>query len=141
MLGAELLTETCGNAIRKVYICNANTRQLNRGDLLIFVQSATRQPVSDIGVVEEVLVSRDPLEILDFAGERTVYSLQEIAKMTQAANPALVIKFRHDRHLPKPWTNVLPGYADLVGSSPAQSIRRVRPEGVRWLRARLNASR
>ena len=45
-----------------------------RGDVLVFVESQSGRMVSNIGVVEDVLVSGDPIEVLRFAGSRTVYT-------------------------------------------------------------------
>jgi len=128
-------TEPCGNAIKKVYISRTRSRKPARGDVLVFVESGTGRRVSNIGVVEDVLVSGDPIEVLRFAGSRTVYTPPEVHRMCQDRK-VHVMKFRHDRILTKPWTPGLPGYNALVDRTP-QSIATVREEGVQWLKQHL----
>lgn len=128
-------TEPCGNAIKKVYISRTRSRKPARGDVLVFVESGTGQRVSNIGVVEDVLVSGDPIEVLRFAGSRTVYTPPEVHRMCQDGE-VHVMKFRHDRILAKPWATGLPGYDVLIGRTP-QSITTVREEGVQWLKQHL----
>lgn len=94
-------TEPCGNAIKKVYISRTRSRKPARGDVLVFVESGTGRRVSNIGVVEDVLVSGDPIEVLRFAGSRTVYTPPEVHRMCQDGE-VHVMKFRHDRILAKP---------------------------------------
>ena len=128
-------TEPCGNAIKKVYISRTRSRKPARGDVLVFVESGTGRRVSNIGVVEDVLVSGDPIEVLRFAGSRTVYTPPEVHRMCQDGE-VHVMKFRHDRILAKPWTPGCPGYDVLIGRTP-QSITTVREEGVQWLKQHL----
>jgi L-amino acid N-acyltransferase YncA len=126
-----------GNAITKVYISAAQIRSIRRGDLLLFVESETNRMISNLGIVEETLVSADPLDIIRFAADRTVYSPQDLADMTSTSGELLVLKFRHDRRVEPAWTFQIPGYRDLVGDSPIQSIRTVRPEGKTWIKKQL----
>lgn len=135
---ADLTREPCGNAIRKVYICNAGTKRIKQGDLLVFVVSETEQSVENIGVVESTLRSWDPIEVLEFAGDRTVYRPDEIQSLASHNRGALAIKFRRDRRLGEPWGHHLAGYHDLI-SSPVQSIRSVSEEGIAWLRKTLHS--
>ena len=137
-LSEEIFAERCGNTIKKIYICKSPIKDLRPGDLLIFVESETGGQVRNLGVVEDTLRSDDPLEILQFASTRTVYSEKEITSFTSTGREVLVIKFRHDRQLSPPWTHAMPGYDTLVDSSPAQSIESVKEEGVQWLRKTLN---
>lgn len=135
----DLEPSPCGNAIRKVYLCNAKTRQIERGDVLLFVVSKSGQIIENIGIVEDILVSSDPIEIAKFASDRTVYSFQEINKLASSANPVLCIKFRRDRHLRVPWTFDMDRYDTLVGSAPIQSIQSVRDGGITWLQRQLGS--
>lgn len=130
-------TEPCGNAITKVYISHAGSRQPARGDVLVFVESQTGTGgrVSNLGVVENVLVSADPIEVLRFAGSRTVYTPQEVDTMCSKGE-VHVMKFRHDRTLTEPWGPTVPGYDALVRRTP-QSIAAVRKEGLEWLKQQL----
>jgi acetyltransferase, GNAT family len=125
-------TEPCGNAITKVYISRTRSRQPARGDVLVFVETKSGRRVSNLGVVEDVLVSADPIEVLRFAGSRTVYTPQEVDAMCSKGE-VHVMKFRHDRTLTRPWHPGLPGYDKFVSRTP-QSIAAVRKEGLEWLK-------
>lgn len=131
--------EPCGNAIRKVYLCNASTRQIQRGDILLFVLSESDKLIENIGIVEDTLVSSDPIEIMEFAGDRTVYSLHEISLLASRERPVLCIKFRRDRHLRLPWTFQKDGYDCLVGNAPIQSVQAVKERGLTWLKNELGS--
>lgn len=133
------MPEPCGNAIKKIYMCHASTRKIKRGDTLIFVESKTQNSISNIGVVEDVLISSDPLVITKFCGTRTVYSPQEIRELTAHPRQVLVIKFRHDRKLDRPWGWHKDGYNALIQQQAIQTIQQVKPEGVTWIRENLDA--
>lgn len=129
------LTEPCGNAITKVYLSNSPSRKPARGDLLLFVVSGGGQAVTDVGVVEDVLVSDDPLKILRFAGARTVYSASQVRAMCRNGE-VHAMAFRHDRRLSPPWNQEIAGYRRLIPSTP-QSITEVKEDGIAWLRQHL----
>lgn len=133
----QIQIRPCGRAIKKVYVCNSPTRKLNTGDVLLFVESNTGGEIRNIGVVEEVLVTGDPLEVIEFASDRTVYTLDEIAKMSERTD-VLAIKFRHARTLEIPLSPTTPGYTRAVGQNPPQSITAVGEEGIEWLRSVLD---
>jgi hypothetical protein len=130
-----------GNALRKAYLCNAPTRQLGPGATLFFYRSHNLPAVTAVGVVEQVLESRDPEEIARLVGRRTVYTLDEIAEKCRVARPVLAILFRQDRLLEQPWPRRDLDAAGVLNRHP-QSITEVhREEGRRWLQERLNGSR
>jgi hypothetical protein len=82
-----------GNTIKKAYICNAVTRQIEPGDVLLFYRSHDVSAITDIGIAEKVIRSNDPLEVASIVSNRTVYSFHEIEEI--ARGDALVIIFRH----------------------------------------------
>lgn len=130
-----------GNALRKAYLCNAPTRQIGTGATLLFYRSHNLSAITAVGVVEQVLESRDPEEIARLVGRRTVYTLDEIAEKCRAARPVLTILFRQDRLLEQPWPRRDLDAAGVLNRHP-QSITEVhREEGRRWLQERLNGSR
>ncbi|MBE6484894.1 MAG: GNAT family N-acetyltransferase [Actinomycetaceae bacterium] len=129
------LNEPCGNAITKVYISHSSTTKPARGDVLVFYESESGQQVSNIGIVEDVMVSSDPIEVLRFAGNRTVYTDKEVKAMCLEGE-VHVMKFRHDRTLSRPWRPGLEGYDCLV-KSPPRSITAVKGEGLKWLKQKL----
>ncbi len=132
----ETMAEPCGNAITKVYISHTKSRQPARGDVLLFVETKTDQRITNIGIVEDVIVTTDPIEVIQFAGTRTVYSPEEVEQMCRKGM-VHVMKFRHDRVLTKPWNRSLPGYAAWIGGRTPQSIAKVGKEGLKWLQDQL----
>ena len=131
----ETMAEPCGNAITKVYISHTRSRQPERGDVLLFVETKTDQRITNIGIVEDVIVTTDPIEVIEFAETRTVYSPEEVKQMCRKGM-VHVMRFRHDRVLTKPWNESLPGYAAWAGRTP-QSIAEVGEEGLKWLQGQL----
>ena len=127
-----------GNALRKAYLSRSPIAPLPRGATILFYRSDDWQAITAVGVVEESRRSDDPSDIAAFAGQRTVYSYEEIETMTRPG--ALAILFRQDRLLESPWA-----LGDLraagVLNAPPQSITQVRSEdGIAWLTSRLAES-
>ena len=132
-------TEACGNAIRKAYVCHAQTRKIRAGDVLLFVRTQTGPAhVTAVGVAERTYVTTRHADLVAAVGTRTVYSSAELAAFC-SEGPTLALLFRLDRRLPRPWP-----MADLISRGVAkrgyQSITEVRPEGVEWLRSQLAES-
>jgi len=120
----EDFVEPCpeGNTIKKAYICNAKTKQINKGDLLLFYRSRDWRAVTSIGVVEQAKHSDVASEIATFVSNRTVYTYEEIQQL--ASRTALVIIFRHMGNLNRP-VNAFT-LAERCGvQGPIQSIRRI----------------
>jgi len=133
----DAVTQPFGNALRKAYLCNSSTRLLRPGDPLLFYRSSDERAVHVAGICESTLVSQDPAQIAAAVGQRTVYSLHEIAALARAGE-VLVVIFRQDRVLrDRPISLAEAREAGLVVSHP-QSIMRARPEGIEWLTQRLN---
>ncbi len=126
---------TFGNSIRKAYLCNAASRAIEPGAVLLFYRSRESQGVRCIGVAETTLVSRDPNEVARFVGKRTVYSLKEITDM--CCRPILAILFRLARVLPAPISLGGLVAGGVVRRAP-QSIVRVQEEGCAWLETQLS---
>jgi len=123
-----------GNALRKAYLCNSPIRRLRPGDTLLFYRSRDRCSVTAVGVVEEVLVSRNPNEIVAMVGQRTVYSYEQIHQLTRA--DVLAILFRQDRLLEHPISiQELKSHA-VVRAAP-QSIVGVAEKSIEWIAHRL----
>lgn len=129
--------DASGNAIRKMYLSNSNNRQIRSGDALLFYRSGRNAAITAIGVAEETRVSMNPEEIIAFAGSRTVYTSDEVAKLCQRGE-VLAIRFRHDRVISPPWTREELRSAGVLKASP-QSIQGI-PEGaIQWIRSKTNA--
>lgn len=121
-----------GNAIKKAYLCNAPTRQIEPGDLLLFYRSHDHSCVTSLGVCEQVHYELiDPDEISRIVGKRTVFSKAEIESL--AERPTTVLLFTWHFEL----TNPL-GYQELLANNvlrgPPQSIQRLDEEGYTYLK-------
>ena len=127
-----------GNALRKAYLSRSAIEPLPSGATILFYRSDDWRAVSAVGVVEQSRRSGDPSEVAAFAGQRTVYSYEEIEMMTRPS--ALAVLFRQDRLVDGPWPfDVL--YDAGVLNAPPQSITQLRSEeGIAWLTSRLAAS-
>jgi len=88
-----------GNAIKMAYLCRAQTKAMNPGDILLFYRSGDERALTSIGVVESYETLADAESIVARVKRRTVYSLSEIQEM--AKQPTRVILFRFVRHLPR----------------------------------------
>lgn len=130
-------TDACANAIRKAYLCHANTKLVTPGDVLLFYRTGTgASSVTAVGVVEQTLRSDQPAEIIRFVGSRTVYSQAEIRTWC-AEGPVLAIRFRLDRVVAPPWpANTV--RSNKVMNGTAQTIVRVPEEGLPWVRQQLD---
>lgn len=126
--------EAFGNSILKAYLCHANTRRLKAGSVVLFYHSGGTEAVDAIGVVEEVLVTSDPAELVRFVGKRTVYSIEEMRAMCEGE--VLALLFRQATSLAAPiGLSSLREHGALVGHP--QSIVRVREAGKEWIRAQV----
>ncbi len=125
-----------GNALRKAYLCHAPTRRLQSGSCLLFYRSRDIRAVTFVGVVESVHVSSDAADVARFAGQRTVYSYEEIERM--CSSPVLAIRFRQDRLLAPPIHIGELVDAGVVRRAP-QSITVVPAEKTSWIADRIGA--
>lgn len=126
-----------GNALRKSYLCNSSTKQLQPGDAILFYRSGL-QTVSVVGVVEETSRSSDAAEILNLVGGRTVYGPADIAQLASHSAQVLVILFRQDRVVDPAWT-----LAELqnhnVLKAPPQTVTKAKELGAQWVHQQLDA--
>lgn len=129
-------TEACGNSIRKAYLCNAATRRIEVGDVLLFYRSQDKQAIQVVGVVEQMVISYDPSTIASAAGKRTVYSYQEIEHLCSKGE-VLVILFRQARVLQTPLALKQLIEEDVL-SGPPQSIQALNERHDEWLKNHLN---
>lgn len=93
--------QTPGNAIQKVYICNAQTKSMNPGDILLFYRSGD-SAITSVGVLENYSAANDFNALKELAGRRSVYSDKELLLMTQKRNPAKAINFYYAENFKSP---------------------------------------
>ncbi len=126
-----------GNALRKAYLSRANLRTVKPGATLLFYRSRDMMAVTAVGVVEQVLISKDADAILHFVGTRTVYSATEVRDMTMGGE-VLALLFRHDRFVEPPIGRNELVNVGVICNAP-QAMMSARPEGIPWLRKHLGA--
>ena len=86
------------NAIVKVYLSKSKISTLKRGDVLLFYRSKKETGITSIGVLEEIGRFYTIREILDFAGNRIVYSKDDLNLMLDK-NGILCLKFWLTKYL------------------------------------------
>lgn len=127
-----------GNSILKAYLCNAKTRQITAGSVLLFYESGGSGSVRCLGVVEETLVSERPEEIAHFVGQRTVYSFSDISEMCRS--PVLAILFRQASGVIVEPISLKELERSGALKGPPQSITRVKEDALTWIREQIELS-
>lgn len=89
-----------GNAIKLAYLCHAQTRNIEPGDILFFYRSRDEKCLTTIAVVDDFKILIDPTDIAALVSRRTVYSFNQISEMSKKT--VKVILFRLVRHLQTP---------------------------------------
>ncbi len=113
---------TPGNAIKLAYLCHAQTKQMNPGDLVLFYRSHDERAITSIGVVENYSTLSDAGAIVSQVKRRTVYSMKEIEQI--AVKPTRVMLFRLIRHLNRPLSQSLLELRGIL-KGPPQSILKI----------------
>ncbi|HBP87253.1 MAG TPA: N-acetyltransferase [Nitrospiraceae bacterium] len=89
-----------GNAIKLAYLCHAQTKIMNPGDVVLFYRSGDQRAITSLGVVESYETLEDSDAIASKVKRRTVYSLDEISDMVN--QPTRVMLFRLVKHFQHP---------------------------------------
>jgi hypothetical protein len=110
------------NAIKKAYICNANSKQMKSEDILFFYISGYHKTIAGIGVIDDVFKAQDICSLDVFCklvGQRTVYDEGYLKKAYD--NNMLVILFKYYGEMSKPVSyitlhdrNLLCGYPQSI---------------------------
>ena len=99
---------------------------------MIFYLSQTQKAFTSIGIVEDTLVSEDPVAIAQFVGKRTVYQFSQIEQLCNN-NEVFAILFRQARIFKKP-VGLRKAISHGVLNSAPQTIGTIRsPEAIEWL--------
>jgi L-amino acid N-acyltransferase YncA len=126
----------CGNALRKAYLCNATSREIRPGAVLIFYRSGDVRAITVIGVAEDTCVANDAVKIARFVGKRTVYPFGEIKRL--CSKEVLAILFRQAQVLQRPIELDKLVKNNIVSAAP-QSIMKLDTSAKRWLQKQLSA--
>jgi len=114
-----------GNAIKLAYLCHAQTKIMNPGDVVLFYRSRDEKSITSLGVVEEYGVYENSDQIARKVSRRTVYTMDDITNM--AKKPTKVMLFRlighTDNQLSQKWLET-----KGVLKGPPQSITKISHE-------------
>lgn len=121
-----------GNAIKKAYLSHANTRKLERGDILLFYRSHDHKEVTSLGVCERVEYEvTDTDEVQDIVGRRSVFSRREIEEMTESPTTVILFKWHFDLEDPLHYKVLLD---ENVLSGPPQTIQELGGKAYEYIR-------
>ncbi len=129
----------CGNGLRKAYLSRSSSRQVKRGDIVLFYRSEDERAVRFVAVVEDTMQSCNPVEVARFVGTRTVYSAKEIEELAGGGRKEVAAMLLRQSRFLEPG---LP-YAELLShgvvAGPPQATQRVPEKGAAWVRNLLSA--
>ncbi len=122
LFGSQSTTGSAiGNAIKLAYLCHAQTRQMNPGDVVLFYRSQDERAITSIGVVENYVTLNETDAIVSRVKRRTVYSMEEIERMV--TKPTRVMLFRLVRHLNHPIPQGLLEREQILKGRPQSIVR------------------
>jgi len=116
-------------------LCHANIRKIAPGDIVFFYRSRKYGGITTCGVIEDIIVSRDPQTIAQYVGKRTVYTYPEIEYLSSKGN-VLVILFRLSRSIIEPIALEKILEENIIKKAP-QSIISLSSESAKWLKKQL----
>lgn len=121
-----------GNTIKKAYLTHAPTRQIDRGDLLLFYRSRDHQELTSVGVCDCVEYEVDSgQEVETVVGRRSVFTSSEIEE--QVTKPTTVIMFKWHSDLNNPLHFQVLEQEDVIASAP-QSIQQLDDSGYEYVK-------
>ena len=86
--------KTEANSIRKAYICNANTKQIDPGSIVLFYSSGEKKAITSLGIVDAVFNNFANFdEMFNLVQRRTAYKKEELEEVFKS--DSLVILFKH----------------------------------------------
>lgn len=115
--------QTPGNAIQKIYICNAQIKSMEPGDILLFYRSEDKA-LTSIGVLQEFRKIDNFEDLKEMAGRRSVYSDDELQDIVQQKSNASALNFFYSEHLDTPIEYKQLKECGLL-NGPPQSITRI----------------
>ncbi|MBA3986454.1 MAG: hypothetical protein H0X63_07780, partial [Flavobacteriales bacterium] len=96
------LSEIEGNTISKAYLCKSKSLSMKKGDLLLFYGSKSIGSIEPIGVLDEVIYTKDINLICEKVKRKTVYSDTDLSEMANGKKDVTVLIFRLLYYLEKP---------------------------------------
>jgi len=101
-----------GNAIIKVYLSKSRVTKLRSGGLLLFYRSREERGITSIGVIEETRRFYSLQDLVDYVGNRSVYTKEDLMEMISPSG-VMCVKFWLVRHLNRLVTPVEMKNADI----------------------------
>lgn len=98
----DSLNEIEGNTISKAYICKSKRKSMKSGDLLFFYGSQNIKSIEPVGVLDEVVYTRDLEEIKSLVRRKTVYSINDLETLVKGKRDVTILIFRLVHYLPSP---------------------------------------
>lgn len=98
----EALNEIEGNTISKAYLCKSKRLAMKAGDLLFFYGSKNIKSIEPVGVLDEVIYTKDINEIKRLVKRKTVYADSDLEQMADGKKAVTVLIFRLLYYLDKP---------------------------------------
>lgn len=123
------------NSMRKAYLSHSRITKLTPGAILLFYRSEDTQAITAVGVIEGTLHSTSPESIARFVGKRTVYTYEQIEKLSKKM--VLAVLFRLSRVLPEPWDLDLLKRSGILKAAP-QSFLTVDGNAAKWIATQLS---
>jgi hypothetical protein len=96
------LNEIEGNTISKAYLCKSKSLSMKTGDVLLFYGSKSIGSIEPIGILDEIIYTKDADQIKDLVKGKTVYSDSNIEEMVNGKKEVTVMLFRLLYYLKKP---------------------------------------
>lgn len=99
---SDALNEIEGNTISKAYLCKSKRKNMKAGDLLFFYGSKTIKSIEPVGLLDEVIYTKDIEEIKRLVKRKTVYSDADLEQMADGKKAVTVLIFRLLYYLENP---------------------------------------
>ncbi|MFX1689841.1 N-acetyltransferase [Paraburkholderia sp. A2RI-6] len=115
--------EHVGNAIKLAYLSHSPSRQIRRGDVVLFYRGYDMRAITTLGIVEHFETLEDPADIARLVSRRTVYTDQDIETMADHPDGVRVMLFRTIEHFEQPVSRAELRAAGILGN--IQSTRHI----------------
>jgi rRNA-processing protein FCF1 len=70
---------TASNSLKKAYLCDSNTKKIEKGSILLFYSSGVKKAITSLGIVDAVFNKFDDFdEMFNLVNKRTAYSEKEL---------------------------------------------------------------
>ncbi|HET6989696.1 MAG TPA: hypothetical protein VFJ43_00155 [Bacteroidia bacterium] len=98
----DALNEIEGNTISKAYLCKSKRNTMKSGDLLFFYSSGKHKTIEPIGILDQVIYTKDVEEINSLVKRKTVYTESQLIELIDGKKDITVLIFRLLYYLKKP---------------------------------------